>query len=268
MNSRQRYSVCRDAYNGVAGEPNASYNTDLLESSLEYMRGQSVDNLSGSYGEKLLQLAVMPFNESCDWMRAAFKNGYITLSRAVRSNEEFAHDHFKCSHCPTAHFNIRRIVEAMTGKEDFPTFEDLKTRSLRLSTRICLDWEILNSIILRSEALVRKRWLKKSTAQRKAILLDAWPNMPHSHRPDIQQILRIANAPALLLTHSRDKDMWPYINLDDLLEPNALLLFLNARGRNIPATFAASDLELAPLWKRPHDQVVSEQGTCTMKLTG
>lgn len=39
----------------------------------------------------------------------------------------------------------------------------------------------------------------------------------------------------------RDPFMWPYINQEDLSEPKALLLLLNARGRHNPCDFAAAD---------------------------
>lgn len=41
--------------------------------------------------------------------------------------------------------------------------------------------------------------------------------------------------------------MWPYINLEDLLKSKSLLIFLNARGRNVPLTFALTEGVFSPL---------------------
>lgn len=41
----------------------------------------------------------------------------------------------------------------------------------------------------------------------------------------------------------RDPFVWPYINQEDLSQPKALLLLLNARGRHDPCEFAAADAD-------------------------
>lgn len=108
-------------------------------------------------------------------------------------------------------------------------------------------WTKMHKVLQSCEHLIQTRWLKLTQSQRKSILLNAWPDMPKGHRPDMDHLLR-GQVPRL------DKiDMgafiWPYINLEDLLKPKALLIFLNSRGRNHPCHFAYSDLERAPIFK-------------------
>ncbi|CAN9383366.1 unnamed protein product [Alternaria sp. RS040] len=128
-----------------------------------------------------------------------------------------------------------------------------------LSESICTDYHTLNAILLRNESMIRKRWIKKSVAQRRDILLEAWPNMPEMHRPDYADVVNIFNKshdPArlkeALVTKDKegvpsDAKMWPFINLEDLLKPKCLLIFLNARGRNVPLIFAPTEEEFSPL---------------------
>lgn len=82
--------------------------------------------------------------------------------------------------------------------------------------------------------------------------------MPEKHRPDYAEldIFNKSPDPATLkkaLT-AQDKEvlpsgskMWPFINLEDLLKPKSLLIFLNARGRNVPSNFAPTEEEFSPL---------------------
>jgi hypothetical protein len=73
----------------------------------------------------------------------------------------------------------------------------------------------------RYEEVTRTRWAKKTRAQRKAILENAWhAKIPVDHRPDLED-----NRRAELDTDNEQSDapddiyMWPHINLEDLLTP-------------------------------------------------
>jgi hypothetical protein len=118
-----------------------------------------------------------------------------------------------------------------------------------LGSNICKDYKTLNATIVRHEALMRKRWLKKSAYQRRAVLLEAWPGMVESHRPDFMEIAN--DLEEALCTRDRD-DLpsdactWPYINLEDLMKPRSLLILLNTRWRNVPMWFALSEHEFSP----------------------
>jgi hypothetical protein len=49
---------------------------------------------------------------------------------------------------------------------------------------ICTNCATLNITIIRYEALIRKRWMKKSPAARRELLLAVWPSMPEGHLSD------------------------------------------------------------------------------------
>lgn len=97
----------------------------------------------------------------------------------------------------------------------------------------------MNQILLKGEPVIRKRWGKKTGHQRQRVLLAAWPNMPARHRPDVRAVLDQDN-----IDGHQDNSIfkWPYINLEDLLPKESLLLLLNSRGRHQPAVFAHFDL--------------------------
>jgi hypothetical protein len=102
-----------------------------------------------------------------------------------------------------------------------------------LGESIINDYNTLKNIVLRHEALIRKRWLKKTTIQRRHILLAAWPNMSEMHRPDyVEEMDRLMQA---MSTNDKSKlpsdaCTWPYINLEDLTKPRSLLIYLTFQG--------------------------------------
>lgn len=122
----------------------------------------------------------------------------------------------------------------------FPTPEEVRKEARDRSREIFTHWNLLNRAIECYEAVIQKRWLKRTREQRKKILLTAWPNMSATHRPDFEAFAR---EKGVGLTRFRDAYLWPHINLEDLLKPKLLLIFLNARGRNPPSAFAAADSE-------------------------
>jgi len=76
---------------------------------------------------------------------------------------------------------------------DLPVTEPLSIEQLSALARdhsghIFRCWVQLNTLLKRHEELVRKRWLKKTFAQRKIILSEAWPGIPATHRPDFEGI--------------------------------------------------------------------------------
>ena len=101
----------------------------------------------------------------------------------------------------------------------------------------------LQRILDRHESTIQKRWTKKTKGQRLQILLDGWPGMAATHRPDFDAFRRESEAQRDFGTKFRDHFFWPYVNQEDLLKPKSLLLMLNARGRHQPCDFAAADGE-------------------------
>ena len=126
-------------------------------------------------------------------------------------------------------------------------------------------WEKLRTVLKPYEGLVQSRWLKETRSRRKEILLRAWPHMPEEHRPGMAYFFREGGQP-------RERDMpsfiTPYINLEDLLKPKALLIFLNSRGRNHPIKFAYSDLELTPLYKARKEFIALIDSKSTIDFLG
>ncbi|OJJ37693.1 hypothetical protein ASPWEDRAFT_93070, partial [Aspergillus wentii DTO 134E9] len=111
------------------------------------------------------------------------------------------------------------------------------------STKLFEHWSLLGHILNRYEATIRKRWLKKGQEQRRKILLEAWPNIPSSHRPDFRALRRESEEQRQAGTRFEDAFMWPYINQEDLCRGKTLLLLLNARGRNAPSVFIFQDIQ-------------------------
>ena len=86
-----------------------------------------------------------------------------------------------------------------------------------------------------SEVLGR-RWTKKHHEKRKTLLLDAWPNMNPTHRPDFDVIRR-----KLKGFKHRDAIMMPYINVEDLSQGKNLLNLIDTRTKETPEYFAWFD---------------------------
>ncbi|KAL1595134.1 hypothetical protein SLS60_009822 [Paraconiothyrium brasiliense] len=82
------------------------------------------------------------------------------------------------------------------------------------------------------------------------LLRETWPDIPACHRPDLKTI-RYLHSRTPSERDSRLTQSWafPYINLEDLLDPTTLLLFLNTRAHNVPWKFAHADLAAAVVYK-------------------
>jgi hypothetical protein len=144
---------------------------------------------------------------------------------------------------------------------------EVKGMAKEMAASIFNNWNLLNQMLSRHEELIRKLWNKLEPGKKKNVLLSAWPEMCERHRPDVASLSR---DPSSLYLNEENYNAfgWPYINLEDLLLPNALLIFLNARGRNHPDVFAYSDLELSPLYKRPNEYPSVGQDLSTMFFLG
>jgi hypothetical protein len=125
----------------------------------------------------------------------------------------------------------------------FPTPGEVRQQAFERSNKILSDWATLQKILDRHEETLRKRWMKKSKAQRKMILLTAWSDMPSTHRPDYEAFRKESTQQISLGTKYKDAYMWPYVNVEDLVQGKSLLLFINSRGRHPPNMFAHADHE-------------------------
>ncbi|KAI0380602.1 hypothetical protein F5Y04DRAFT_95178 [Hypomontagnella monticulosa] len=124
-----------------------------------------------------------------------------------------------------------------------PSPSEVRREAKERTNNIFAHYEKLQTILERHEATIRKRWEKKTRTQRLGILLQAWPGMPLTHRPDFAAFRKhAANLNQVAIQH-RSSFIWPTINQEDLGDPKTLALLLNSRGRNPPHLFAASDGE-------------------------
>ena len=139
---------------------------------------------------------------------------------------------------PEAFFSI-----GVPKPSSYPTAVEVRREAFERSTAILSNWTTLRKILDRYEELLRKRWMKKTKAQRKTILLAAWPNMLSAHRPDYEAFRRETPQQRSQATKFKDAYMWPYVNVADLIEGKYLLLFMNSRGRHPPSMFAHADFE-------------------------
>jgi hypothetical protein len=124
------------------------------------------------------------------------------------------------------------------------TAEEVRAEARRRAENILENANLLHRIILRHEETIRKRWLKRNRDKRKKLLLTAWPKMSASHRPDFDAFIRQNNQPSdVKMIDEKEAFRWPHINLEDLLNPKLLLIFLNARGRYPPYAFTGADFD-------------------------
>jgi hypothetical protein len=133
------------------------------------------------------------------------------------------------------------LGDSVPKPASFPSPAEVRRKAGELSKDIFAKWNILNNILLRHEATLRKRWMKKIKEQRKKLLLSAWPNMPPTHRPDFQALRKESPQQRTGGTNFKDAFNFPHINLEDLCQGRPLLLFLNSRGRYLPHVFAHVD---------------------------
>lgn len=131
---------------------------------------------------------------------------------------------------------------------DLPVIAPLPIEKLIVETRsqsihIFRTWIQLNAVLKRFEAVIRKRWLKKTFSQKNSILSEVWPGIATVSRPDFASLrdgcARHRKRPSVAKT--RELHLWPFINLEDLNKPGTLLSYINVRGRNLPWRFAHAD---------------------------
>ncbi|KAF2108679.1 hypothetical protein BDV96DRAFT_652617 [Lophiotrema nucula] len=123
-----------------------------------------------------------------------------------------------------------------------------------LAELVMRSYFLLRGVLERHEATIRKRWVKKTARERRRLLQSIWPDIPTKHRPDADAHTRNCKNTNGKKVPDIDKAFYvPYINIEDLVsEAQNLLIFLNARGRHHPETFALSELEFSPFQRKNH----------------
>jgi len=167
----------------------------------------------------------------------------------------------------------KKMFEMMTAGSGlpmptFPGLAEVMQQANQYAQDIFSDRAALFEILERYEATLRKRWIKKTGEQRRKVLLTAFPNMPARHRPDFEAIRRENSKQIRAGTNFRDAFLLPSINLEDLLNPKHLLLFLASRGRTAPNVFINSDFNSIHLATVTYAITPSYLNGYTMLLTG
>lgn len=122
-----------------------------------------------------------------------------------------------------------------------PSKNEVQRLAKQRATSIFADREALLSIYDRYGGTIHRRWTKKTSEQRRKILLKAFPTMPAMHRPDFEAFRRESTKQRRSDTNFYDSYLLPSINQEDLIKPNTLLLFLESRCQNYPDAFANAD---------------------------
>ncbi len=161
--------------------------------------------------------------------------------------------------------NEPTTIPQLVPDEVISTIQKCRDLAQSTSEQIFKYWDLLRSAVDSHEALIRELWRAKSKGQKQTTLLEAWPDINLRHRPDVEHHLQGDFSCDITTTIAY---AWPYMNLEDLLRPNALLIFLNARGRHPPDQFSYSDLELAPFFKLSAAHLASRKDNFTMAFLG
>jgi hypothetical protein len=163
-----------------------------------------------------------------------------TVTMAADNNPPQSQDNDSCLSCRICRFQDGLDVYALTISD----VEQVRAQAHDFSCSIFQHWILLNKILKRFELQIQKRWTKRSKSQKLTLLLQAWPHMAATHRPEFATLRKVgANNNKRRPNQEREKEacLWPHINQDDLVETQNLLVFLNSRGRHLPDKFAFGD---------------------------
>ncbi|KAB8299139.1 hypothetical protein EYC80_001247 [Monilinia laxa] len=122
-----------------------------------------------------------------------------------------------------------------------PDLDVVRQEGRERSTEVLSHWNRLKNLLERHEEVIRKRWMKKSKVQKSKIILQAWPGLSATHRPEFKALIEEGSQARSEGTRFRDAYIWPYLNVEDLVRGKAFLLLINSRGRHPPHVFAHSD---------------------------
>ncbi|KAK4445441.1 hypothetical protein QBC34DRAFT_413215 [Podospora aff. communis PSN243] len=137
------------------------------------------------------------------------------------------------------------LANLLGGRLPVPKMQspaDVRREARERSAKIHERFGFLSATVERHEPTIQKRWAKKTKQQRLKILLDAWPGMPATHRPDFDAFRKENEQERAAGTKYREHFMWPSINQEDLANPKNFLLLIKSRARNHPSVFAATDM--------------------------
>ena len=133
-----------------------------------------------------------------------------------------------------------------------PTAAEVRQQPKYGSQSVLEHWDTLRKIVERHAETLEKHWMKKTRKKQKDLLLQAWPNMTVSHRPDYEAYRQENTGRHCKgLSKFQEAYKWPYINQQDL-STRSLILFINSRDRNPPSMFARADVDATHLGSVGH----------------
>ncbi|KAL8847248.1 MAG: hypothetical protein Q9221_007704 [Calogaya cf. arnoldii] len=140
--------------------------------------------------------------------------------------------------------NISFTDEEGNPRKDTTTFEEVLPLSQTTLDSLFDAWSQLRNIVAKYETTLQNRWSKKSSKQRKEILLQVWPKMSSVHRPEFDLFRKERKIKGYHRQDQVETDIalrFPFINTEDLSLPKPLLLMLASRSRSFPCVFANAD---------------------------
>ncbi|KAK0103464.1 hypothetical protein ONS95_005487 [Cadophora gregata] len=137
---------------------------------------------------------------------------------------------------PSSHKPIPREVERRP--------EDIQDEATFRAASIFRSRDRLQYILDSYQDMLLRRWSKKTRGAREDILVEAWPDIPLTHRPDFALFHRFEPLQFLITDpHELIAAKFPSLNVEDLSYGKHFLMLVDARARNAPKLFARSDLE-------------------------
>ena len=122
--------------------------------------------------------------------------------------------------------------------------EDIQDEAALRAASIFKSMDRLQQILDEHQELIIKRWSKRTRAAREDVLLEAWPDIPLTHRPDFALFHRFEPLQYPVSDpHELIAAKFPWLNLEDLSQGKTFLMLLDARARNAPKNFAEFDLQ-------------------------
>ncbi|KAF7893650.1 uncharacterized protein EAF02_001188 [Botrytis sinoallii] len=156
----------------------------------------------------------------------------------------------------------------LPAPSSLPTPEKVRKEAKERSTEVLSHWNRLRQILERHEDVIRKRWMKKSKVHRSKIILQAWPGMSATHRPDFEALIKEGSQLKTKGTKYREAYLWPYLNVEDLVRGKTFLLLINSRGRHPPHVFAHTDFQATQLGRVSAATMPAFLNVHTMLLEG
>lgn len=127
------------------------------------------------------------------WLKNASPDGDFTMGATeiiMRSDEQSTDSHEKDSGSDEDYTNLDEDDADFEDElpEAIEAFPYTKDQILHAVDGIFDDWEFLDAVMKKYGHIVERRWSKKTGKKREAFLLEVWPEMPTSHRPDYKAL--------------------------------------------------------------------------------